>query len=70
MCSSFCLNCVMSLMWDFRLWQESQNRVYLIKELDRITGQVSSQFFSSYLVTLNAISFVGFFLCNLLILGS
>lgn len=24
----------------YRLWQDSQNRVYLIKELDRITGQV------------------------------
>jgi hypothetical protein len=25
----------------FRLWQDAENRVYLIKELDRITGQVS-----------------------------
>jgi len=56
-------------MWDYRLWQESQNRVYLIKELDRITGQVGFQF-CCYLVALNVISFVFFFLCNLLILDS
>lgn len=28
-----------------RLWQDAQNRVHLIKELDRITGQVSDLFF-------------------------
>lgn len=28
-----------------RLWQDSENRVYLIKELDRITGQVAFQIF-------------------------
>lgn len=26
----------------FRLWQDAQNRVYLIKELDRRTGQVGT----------------------------
>ena len=29
------------LFGGFSLWQDSQNRVYLIKELDRRTGQVS-----------------------------
>ena len=28
---------------NFRLWQDAQNRVYLIKELDRRTGQVSTR---------------------------
>jgi len=27
-----------------RLWQDAENRVYLIKELDRRTGQVNSFF--------------------------
>ncbi|KAJ4846995.1 Hydroxyproline O-galactosyltransferase HPGT1 [Turnera subulata] len=32
------------LVWyvRYRLWQDSQNWVYLIKELDRITGQGQS----------------------------
>lgn len=33
---------VISLIGGFRLWQDAQNRVYLIKELDRRTGKVRS----------------------------
>lgn len=29
----------------YRLWQDAENRVYLIKELDRITGQVGFPLF-------------------------
>lgn len=39
-CCSCC--CVLISVLFFRLWQDAGNRVYLIKELDRITGQVSN----------------------------
>ena len=34
----------------YRLWQDSQNRVYLIKELDRITGLVGISCYASILL--------------------
>ena len=34
----------------YRLWQDSENRVYLIKELDRITGKVGISCFGSILL--------------------
>lgn len=35
---------LMFWIWYCRLWQDAENRVYLTKELDRITGQVIKRF--------------------------
>jgi hypothetical protein len=49
-CSSVEMVCVLAVyrrkfvdFLNFRLWQDAQNRVYLIKELDRRTGQVGTR---------------------------
>lgn len=41
----------------YRLWQDAENRVVLIKELDRVTGQVGGYSFGSFFKRLNFGSF-------------